>query len=135
MSLDSKEQPPSYFEAVGETSTATHSTPSVQRERPIQEIVSKQCRCRGSPRGLHRGCRRNLGAGTVYGHPRHGGLVGLAIMGVGYAIDKISEKKARNILPGDPKLGGVLCPKCKGQGIRDDDLVCVTCQGYGRIGK
>ncbi|KAG7870176.1 hypothetical protein KL918_000380 [Ogataea parapolymorpha] len=135
MSSDSKEQPPSYLEAVGEISTATHSTPSVQRERPAQEIISKQCRCKGCRRGLNRGCRRNFDARMVYGRPRRVGLVGLAIMGVGYAIDKISERKARNILPGDPKLGGVLCPKCKGQGTRDDDLVCVTCQGYGRIGR
>ncbi|KAG7824020.1 hypothetical protein KL909_002757 [Ogataea angusta] len=135
MSLDSKEQPPSYLEAVGENSAATYSTPSVQRERPTQVINSKQCRCKSCRRSFNRGCRRSLDARTFYGRPRRVGLIGLAVMGVGYAIDKISENKARNILPGDPKLGGVLCPKCEGHGTQSNDSVCVTCQGYGRIGR
>lgn len=40
------------------------------------------------------------------------------------------------VLPGDPRIGGVLCSRCRGSGVNHfflDTYPCDTCQGLGRI--
>lgn len=44
------------------------------------------------------------------------------------------------VMPGDPRIGGVLCPQCGGSGTRDDllsfflgDTECERCSGAGRV--
>lgn len=41
------------------------------------------------------------------------------------------------VQPGDPRIGGVLCPRCNGKGMKHDFLNvirCNVCNGLGRVG-
>ena len=38
--------------------------------------------------------------------------------------------------PGDPRIGGTLCGRCRGRGLLDDllgEYTCTTCKGIGRL--
>lgn len=43
----------------------------------------------------------------------------------------------RVLYPGDPAIGGVLCPRCRGRGLTHfflDEETCRVCNGIGRVG-
>ena len=99
-----------------------HQPPPPHGHHPSQAFYS--------PPPLHAG-------GPWGGHP-HGGGGHHGPMLVPYG--HVPPPNALILRPGDPRLGGQLCYKCGGQGVREsfwfgDRETCYVCGGTGRVGR
>lgn len=64
------------------------------------------------------------------------GPMGMPPPGTYYMPQQVYQQPPMRVRPGDPRIGGVLCGRCRGSGVvhffLDEDL-CPVCSGLGRI--